>query len=115
VLFVRERDVDARSLCVLHLSGEHGIRTPAEAAAVDRTQAAAAVTPYVAHAVGRRSLLDPAGETIEASMHRRADLRPGARIPGPAIITEDETSTVVGASFEAVVNGFGYIELRRRG
>jgi N-methylhydantoinase A len=73
------------------------------------------VAPYVAHPVGRRSLFDPAGETIEASMHRRADLRPGARIPGPAIITEDETSTVVGASFEAVVNGFGYIELRRRG
>jgi N-methylhydantoinase A len=79
------------------------------------TQVAQPVAPYVAHPVGRRSLLDPAGETIEASMHRRADLRPGARIPGPAIITEDETSTVVGASFEAVVNGFGYIELRRRG
>jgi N-methylhydantoinase A len=79
------------------------------------TEVAQPVAPYVAHPVGRRSLLDPAGETIEASMHRRADLRPGARIPGPAIITEDETSTVVGASFEAVVNGFGYIELRRRG
>jgi N-methylhydantoinase A len=85
------------------------------APAEPRTEVAQPVAPYVAHPVGRRSLFDPAGETIEASMHRRADLRPGARIPGPAIITEDETSTVVGASFEAVVNGFGYIELRRRG
>jgi len=82
---------------------------------VDRTQAAAAVTPYVPDPVGRRSLFDPAGEAIEASLHRRCDLRPGARIFGPAIITEDETSTVVSPSFEAHVNGFGYIELRRRG
>jgi N-methylhydantoinase A len=63
----------------------------------------------------RRSLFDPTGETIEASLQRRCDLRPGAQIAGPAIITEDETSTVVSPSFEAHVNGFGYIELRRRG
>jgi N-methylhydantoinase A len=79
------------------------------------TEVAHPVAPYIPHPVGRRSLFDPAGETVEASVHRRGDLRPGARIPGPAIITEDETSTVVGPSFEAVVNGFGYIELRRRG
>jgi N-methylhydantoinase A len=73
------------------------------------------VTPYFPDPVGRRPLFDPAGETIDASLHRRGDLRPGARIFGPAIITEDETSTVVSPSFEAVVNAFGYIELRRRG
>jgi N-methylhydantoinase A len=77
-------------------------------------QPAQPVTPYFPDPVGRRALLDAAGETIEASLHRRVDLRPGARIFGPAIITEDETSTVVSASFEAHVNGFGYIELRRR-
>jgi N-methylhydantoinase A len=72
------------------------------------------VAPYLPEPVGRRSLFDPAGEMIEASIHRRRDLRPGARIPGPAIITEDETSTVVSPSFEAAVNGFGYLELRRQ-
>jgi N-methylhydantoinase A len=77
-------------------------------------QPAQPVAPYFPDPVGRRALLDAAGETIEASLHRRVDLRPGARIFGPAIITEDETSTVVSASFEAHVNGFGYIELRRR-
>ncbi|HKN09323.1 MAG TPA: hydantoinase/oxoprolinase family protein, partial [Pseudomonadota bacterium] len=77
-------------------------------------QPAQPVAPYFPDPVGRRALLDAAGETIEASLHRRVDLRPGARIFGPAIITEDETSTVVSASFEAHVNGFGYIELRGR-
>jgi N-methylhydantoinase A len=77
-------------------------------------QPAQPVTPYFPDPVGRCALLDTAGETIEALLYRRVDLRPGARIFGPAIITEDETSTVVSASFEAHVNGFGYIELRRR-
>jgi len=78
-------------------------------------EAAQTVTEYCPQPVGRRAMRDAAGASIEAALHRRADLRPGARILGPAIITEDETSTVVSASFEAHVNGFGYIELRRRG
>jgi N-methylhydantoinase A len=84
------------------------------AAAQAVAEVAENVAPYFPEPVGRRSLFDPAGEMIEASVHRRRDLRPGARIPGPAIITEDETSTVVGPSFEAAVNVFGYLELRRR-
>ena len=39
---------------------------------------------------------------------------PGARIPGPAIIVEDETSTVVTRLFDAAIDRFGYIELTRR-
>ena len=84
----------------------------AEVKAVAET--AIAVTPYAADALGRRPLVDPSGEMIEAALYRRDELRPGARVRGPAIITENETSTVVGAAFEAEVNGFGYIELRRR-
>ena len=78
-------------------------------------EAAQPVTPDCPQPMGGRAMRDGAGESIEAALYRRADLRPGARILGPAIITEDETSTVVSASFEAHVNGFGYIELRRRG
>jgi N-methylhydantoinase A len=63
-----------------------------------------------------RSIFDPeAGEFVEVAIHERRDLNPGAFIPGPAVITEDETSTVVSRSFEASVDAFGYIELIRRG
>jgi N-methylhydantoinase A len=48
------------------------------------------------------------------SIHERRNLRPGAFIPGPAIIVEDETSTVVSRLFEARIDAFGYIELTRR-
>mgnify|MGYP006218158525 CR=1 FL=1 len=45
----------------------------------------------------------------------RRDLLPvGERVPGPAIIAEDETSTIVGANFTASVNSLGYIVLERR-
>jgi N-methylhydantoinase A len=35
-------------------------------------------------------------------------------IPGPAVIVEDETSTVVSCLFDANIDRFGYIELTRR-
>ena len=44
----------------------------------------------------------------------RADLAPGARISGPAVIAEDETSTVVSPRFDARIDRFGYIELVRK-
>jgi N-methylhydantoinase A len=63
----------------------------------------------------RRRIHDPAtGEAIEVAIHWRADLTPGARIAGPAIIAEDETSTVISRLFDARVDGFGYIHLARR-
>ena len=43
----------------------------------------------------------------------RAQLSPGVRLAGPAIIAEDETSTLVGPGWSARINGFGYIELQR--
>jgi N-methylhydantoinase A len=62
-----------------------------------------------------RSIFDPeAGEFIEVAIHDRRDLNPGAFIPGPAVITEDETSTVDSRLFDARLNPFGYIELARR-
>ncbi len=42
------------------------------------------------------------------------DLAPGAAIRGPAVIAEDDTSTVVSPSFDARIDRFGYIELTRR-
>jgi N-methylhydantoinase A len=44
----------------------------------------------------------------------RPDLAPGARVSGPAVIAEDDTSTVVSPIFDARIDRFGYIELTRR-
>jgi N-methylhydantoinase A len=51
------------------------------------------------------------GEFVDTPIFWRADLAPGARIAGPAVIAEDETSTVVGPQFEARIDRFGYIAL----
>ena len=61
-----------------------------------------------------RPVFDPeTGEFIEVAIHERRSLRPGALIPGPAIIVEDETSTVITRIFDAQIDGFGYIKLTR--
>ena len=38
----------------------------------------------------------------------------GARVPGPAIIAEDETSTFITASFDARIDAAGCIVMERR-
>jgi N-methylhydantoinase A len=64
----------------------------------------------------RRAVFDPNGaDFFEVAIHERAALQPGAVIPGPAVIVEDETSTVVSRHFDARIDRFGYIELVRRG
>src|SRR5206468_6249717 len=63
----------------------------------------------------RRAVFDPDGaDFVEVAIHERAALTPGAVIPGPAVIVEDETSTVVGGSFDARIDRWGYIELARK-
>ncbi len=62
----------------------------------------------------RRPMFDPdVGEFQQVPIYWRPDLAPGARISGPAVIAEDETSTVVSARFDARIDRFGYIELTR--
>jgi N-methylhydantoinase A len=64
---------------------------------------------------GQRQVFEPArGEFIEVPIYWRADLAPGAAVDGPAVIAEDETSTVVSSVFQARIDAFGYIELTRR-
>ncbi len=71
--------------------------------------------PSKAKARARRAVFDPgSGEFQNVPIYWRGDLAPGARVKGPAVIAEDETSTVVSALFDASVDQFGYIELRRR-
>jgi len=73
--------------------------------------APSAYTPAPAR---HRAVFDPElGEFVSTAIHERRQLKPGARIPGPAVIVEDETSTVVTRLFTARIDAFGYIELIR--
>jgi N-methylhydantoinase A len=68
-----------------------------------------------AKARATREIFDPAlGGTTSTPLFWRFDLAPGSVVEGPAIIAEDETSTVVGANFRAVINALGYIVLKRK-
>ena len=63
---------------------------------------------------GKRLIYDPAlGRQVNAAVYWRFDMKLGSRIKGPAIIAEDETSTIVGANFNASINSLGYIVLER--
>jgi N-methylhydantoinase A len=93
------------------LSWVLALSAPAEG----RLAAAMSETPAEPKPLGRRAVFDPdTGEFIETPVYWRADLTPGARIKGPAVIAEDETSTVVSPDFDARIDRFGYIELTAR-
>ena len=53
------------------------------------------------------------GEVSCWAVQDRAALDVGVRISGPAILAEDETSTLIGPGWSATINAFGYIELMR--
>ena len=83
------------------------VDAPALAGAVSEKSAPA---PYAS-----RRLLDAGtGQYVEAQAYRRDDLQPGSRVSGPAIIVEDDTSTVVSPTFDATMNALGYIVLERK-
>lgn len=62
----------------------------------------------------KRLTYDPAlGKQVSVPVYWRFDLAQGAWLKGPAIIAEDETSTIVGAGFRASINSLGYIVMER--
>ena len=63
---------------------------------------------------GTRRIIDPGtGGPVEAAIYGRATLRPGARITGPAVIVEAETSTLVPDGFTAGLNAAGHLLIER--
>jgi N-methylhydantoinase A len=73
-----------------------------------------AATAYTAKPDGERRIFDPdAGTFITAAVFERDRLKPGARFSGPAVVIENETTTVVSDKFRVTVNGFGYLECVR--
>ena len=62
----------------------------------------------------RQKVRDTATGTVaDWTVIDRATLAVGATVPGPAIIAEDETSTLVGPAWTATVDPRGYLDLRR--
>jgi N-methylhydantoinase A len=65
---------------------------------------------------GSRRFFDGrAGGAVDVPLYRRERMEAGTRVPGPAIIAEDETSTFVTASFDARIDAAGCIVMERRG
>ncbi len=65
--------------------------------------------------VGSARVADPvSGEFAEVPVYRRVELVPGDVVAGPALIVEDETTTLVTGRFTARINGLGHIVLGRR-
>ncbi len=54
------------------------------------------------------------GQAMQVPRYRREHLRPGARLPGPALIAEDETSTFVTDAFDVWIDGLGSIVMDRK-
>jgi len=66
--------------------------------------------------IGRQALFDPSLEKeVLAPVFLRDQMAPGACLAGPALITEDQTTTVVTSNYDASVDSRGNIVLERRG
>ncbi|HYM32739.1 MAG TPA: hydantoinase/oxoprolinase family protein [Candidatus Cybelea sp.] len=68
----------------------------------------------IADPAGRADVVDSAsGERESVPVYVRSSLMPGCALPGPALIIEDETTTLVLRNFTARINGLGYIVMAR--
>ncbi len=80
--------------------------------------AAAADTPkhrVAPAAKQQQSLFDTrTAERVESPVYLREQLASGTKIDGPALITEDQTTTVVTSSYIAEIDARGYIVLTRK-
>jgi N-methylhydantoinase A len=55
------------------------------------------------------------GAEREAALHRRAALRPGHRFRGPAVVAQDDCTTVIPPGFAARVDGWGNLLMTSEG
>ena len=51
------------------------------------------------------------GEVTEWPVYDREHMNPGATVPGPAIVAEAETSTLIGPGWTCRMDGLGYLDL----
>ncbi|MGP6086339.1 hydantoinase/oxoprolinase family protein [Antarctobacter jejuensis] len=82
-----------------------------ETTAVVRHDSGTAVTP-----LRTRQFYDAARrQTVDAAEVDRNDMTPGRAVDGPAIIVENETTTIVTSAYRAVGQGDGSLRLIRKG
>ena len=62
----------------------------------------------------RERVLDAVTGWQEFAVVERAGLQPGARLTGPALVIEDQTTTVVAPDFDLTVDGRDHLVLTRR-
>ena len=71
--------------------------------------------PYRARPVRSMEVCDTVtGRTAPWDIYDRVSLTPGAAFAGPAIVAEDETSTLVPPGWTGEVDRHGYLSLQRR-
>ena len=74
---------------------------------------ALAVGAATAPGRGQRVRDTTTGEVSNWTVRDRKGFAAGEKLAGPAILAEDETSTLIGPGWSARINKFGYIELTR--
>jgi 5-oxoprolinase (ATP-hydrolysing) len=97
-----ERPVVVEAVSVEASGGAEALSATPAPEAGERTPAAAATVPLICD-----------GERRTVPLFRRADLAPGSRIDGPALIAEDLATTVVDPGWSARVDPRGNLMLAR--
>jgi N-methylhydantoinase A len=98
-------DVEIMSYAVVVTTVTDGVTPPPRSGDLLTTEATAVRTQLVRDTT--------TGAVSPWSIYDRTSLTPWTNIAGPAIVAEDETSTLIGPGWTAVVNGLGYIEMTR--
>ncbi|MGW4705387.1 hydantoinase B/oxoprolinase family protein [Streptomyces sp. NPDC004285] len=93
--------VEAVTVEAVGRAGPHG---PVHVATEERPAAPAPVATVRMHS---------AGTPHDTPLHRRADLRPGDAVDGPAILAEADATTVVDTGWRATATEGGHLLLRR--
>jgi N-methylhydantoinase A len=90
------------------------VRVVSETPPVSRVTRAAAPHEITGHVY--RQIYDPRSlDFLEAAIVNRHEMAVGARVSGPAAIVERETTTIVTAAFEAIMQPDGCLLLTRKG
>ncbi|MFI0713613.1 hydantoinase B/oxoprolinase family protein [Streptomyces inhibens] len=93
----------------------------AEAVSVEALGEAGGARGYEVQTGGREGELTPAatvrmyvgGRWRDTALHRRTDLRPGDTLTGPAIIAEEDATTVLDPDWQAAMGDRGHLLLTR--
>jgi N-methylhydantoinase A len=89
------------------------VRVASEAGAPETEAPRETIAVEAPVTASRDMLCDLTGEPVTAAVYHRDALPPGTRVPGPALIVEPQTTTLVSADFTASVDGDGTLILTR--